>query len=156
MARRWVKGIIFAWGLLVGASLIQAKTWISRTQALEAMRHAQMDAFRWHQEVIRLQDELAAINRQHQHATYVKTVTLDVLKSPVPLIDVEAALQPYTDPLLGMPLDAIKLSILYHLLQDRRVTIGSHIYRVDVKALLVSPDIHVLLSLTRLTSDRSA
>ncbi|MCY0879825.1 MAG: hypothetical protein OWU84_12920 [Firmicutes bacterium] len=156
MARPGVKLAFLLAGTLLGASLVQARTWQSRVDADQRARLAQLEAGRWHREVMRLKDQLAAINRAHQQATYVQTITLDVVKSPVPLIDIEVALQPYTETLLGMPLNAVKLPLLYHLLQDRRIAIGDRVYRVEVKALLVSPDVHILLVLTPSNRAQSA
>ncbi len=111
------------------------------------MRLAELDARHWRQESLQLRDQLAAINRKNERETYVQTVNLEVIKSPVPLIDVEAALEPYTELLLGMQLSAVKLSMVYHLLQQRRLVLGNRIYQLDVKALLLSPDVIILLRL---------
>lgn len=134
-------------GLLIGACLVQAETWHQRAQLTNAARMAQLDAQHWRQEALRLQDQLAAINRRNQRQTYIQTVTLDVINSPVPLIDVEAALEPYTETLLGLSLEAVKLPLIYQLMNGRRILAGEQHYRVEVKALLVSPDAVILLTL---------
>ncbi len=134
-------------GALLGSAAVQAHTLKVRTEILDRMRLAELDARHWRQQSLQLRDQLAAINRKNERETYVQTVNLEVIKSPVPLIDVEAALEPYTELLLGMQLSAVKLSMVYHLLQQRRLVLGNHIYQVDVKALLLSPDVIILLRL---------
>lgn len=134
-------------GLVLGGAVVQAHTWQVRNQALDHARLAALDAQHWHQETLRLRDQLALINRRNQRQTYVQTVNLEVVKSPVPLIDVEAALEPYTESLLGADLASLKLSMVYHLLDNRRLVLGHQGYRVEVKALLLSPDAVILLKL---------
>lgn len=146
----------FMLGLLLGASLVQARTWHTQWQWQTQARLSQLDAQHWRQESLRLRDQLAVINRKNERNTYVRTVNLEVLKSPVPLIDVEAALEPYTESLLGISLSSVKLSVVYHLLQDREIVLGEHLYKVDVKALLLSPDVTILLSLKPLRPSRSS
>lgn len=134
-------------GMLLGASLLQAHTWRVRNALLDQVRLSHLDAQRWREESMRLRDQLALINRRNERATYVQTVTLEVIKSPVPLIDVETALQPYTESLLGMPLASVKLTLIYHLINRRRMVLGNRVYRAEVKSLLVSPDVVILLNL---------
>lgn len=134
-------------GVMLGSALVQAHTWDTRTHLTNQTRLAQLDARHWRQESLRLRDQLALINRRNERKTYVQTVSLEVIKSPVPLIDVEAALEPYTESLLGVSLASVKLSMVYHLLQKRRARLGNRVYQVDVKALLLSPDVVILLRL---------
>lgn len=134
-------------GLIVGSAAVQAHTWQSRVQLEQSTRQAGLYAHHWHGEALRLQDELAAINRRGERHTYVQSINLDVVKSPVPLIDVEAALEPYTESLLGAALDSLKLSLVYHLLDQRRLVLEGQVYRVEVKALLLAPDTVLLLKL---------
>jgi hypothetical protein len=134
-------------GLILGSAAVQAHTWQMRNSWQNSLRLAKLNAQHWRSEALRLQGELTAINRRSERRTYVQSVTLDVIKSPVPLIDVEAALDPYTESLLGAALTSIKLSLVYHLLDQRRLTLGGQAYRVEVKALLLSPDTVILLKL---------
>ena len=134
-------------GFILGSSLVQAHTWQERQILQNQWRLSQLDARHWRQESLRLRDELALINRRSTRETYVQSVNFEVVKSPVPLIDIEAALEPYTESLLGLPLASIKLTMVYHLINNRRLTLGNHIYRVEVRALLISPNIAILLDL---------
>ena len=134
-------------GLVLGSAAVQAHTWQMRTRWINRTRLAQLDAQHWRQESLRLRDQLASINRRNERQTYVQSVNLEVIKSPVPLIDVEARLQPYTESLLGVPLSSIKLSLVYHLLNHRRLILSGHAYRVEVKALLLAPEAVILLQL---------
>lgn len=134
-------------GVILGGSLVQAHTFQRRNALLTQSRLIQLDAQHWRQESLRLRDQIAQINRKHENKTFAQSVSLEVIKSPVPLIDVEAALEPYTESILGMSLGAVKLSLLYQLFEGRRIVLGDHIYRVEVKALLVSPDVVILLHL---------
>ncbi|NMP21852.1 hypothetical protein [Sulfobacillus harzensis] len=145
---RPVAGLLL--GAILGGALVQAHTYQVRNALLAQSRLSQLDARHWRQESLRLRDQIAEINRKREKKTFVQSVNLEVMKSPVPLIDVEAALEPYTESLLGIPLSDVKLSMVYQLYQGRRLVLGEHIYRVEVKALLVSPEVVVLLHLTPL------
>lgn len=134
-------------GLALGSAAVQAHTWQMRHTLSTQARLSQLDAQHWRQESLRLRDQLAVINRRSERKTYVQTVNLEVIKNPVPLIDVEAALEPYTESLLGVSLASIKLSLIYQLFEHRRVVLGSRLYEVSVKALLVAPDVTILLHL---------
>lgn len=134
-------------GLALGSAAVQAHTWQMRHTLSTQARLSQLDAQHWRQESLRLRDQLAVINRRSERKTYVQTVNLEVIKNPVPLIDVEAALEPYTESLLGVSLASIKLSLIYQLFEHRRVVLGSRLYQVSVKALLVAPDVTILLHL---------
>ncbi len=137
-------------GGVLGSALVQAHTWNTRNTLLTQTRLSQLDAQHWRQESLRLRDQLATINRANARKTYVQTVNLEVMKSPVPLIDVEAALEPYTESILGVSLNDVKLAMVFQLFNGRRIVLGDHIYRVEVKALLVSPDVVILLHLAHL------
>lgn len=145
---RPVAGLIL--GVVLGSAVVQAHTWQMRHQWLNEVRLSELGAHHWHQESLRLRDQLAQINRQHEQKTFVQSVSIEVIKSPVPLIDVEAALEPYTEPLLGMPLSSVKLTLMYQLFEHRRLVLGDHLYQVEVKALTVSPEVIVLLQLRHL------
>lgn len=134
-------------GAIAGAALTQSHLWHQQMQLMNETRLAHLDAQHWRLESLRLQDQLSAINRRNERQTYVQTVNLEVIKSPVPLIDVQAALESFTESLLGIPLATVKLELIYQLLQNRRIVLGDHLYRVDVKALLLSPDVVILLHL---------
>lgn len=103
-----------------------------------------------------LRDQLTVIKRRNQRETSIQTVNLEVLKSPVPLIDVEAALEPYTESLLGMALSSMKLSLIYHLLEKRQVVLSDQVYRVEVKTILLSPDAVILLKLAPTQSNHAS
>jgi hypothetical protein len=139
-------------GAILGAALVQSRLWHEQVQLMTQTRQARLDAQHWRQESLRLRDQLSAINRRNERQTYVQTITLEVIKSPVPLIDVQAALEPFTQSLLGIPLATVKLELIYQLLQNRRIVVGDNLYRVDVKALLWSPDVTILLQLTPLAA----
>ncbi len=142
---RSIAGLIL--GLALGSAAVQAHTWQMRHLLSSQARLSQLDAQHWRQESLRLRDQLAVINRRSERKTYVQTVNLEVVKNPVPLIDVEAALEPYTESLLGVSLASIKLSMIYQLFEHRRVVLGNRVYQVSVKALLVAPDVTILLHL---------
>lgn len=134
-------------GVVLGSSVVQAHTWQRRTQLLNQARLNQLDAEHWRQETMRLREQMAEINRKGEQKTFVQSVNIEVIKSPVPLIDVEAALEPYTESILGMPLASVKLSMAYQLFDKRRLVLGDHVYQATVKALLVSPEVVILLQL---------
>ena len=136
--------------------MVQSRLWHDQVQLMEQTRRARLDAQHWQQESLRLRDHLSAINRRNERQTYVQTVNLEVIKCPVPLIDVKAALEPFTESLLGVPLATVKLELIYQLLQNRHIVRGDTLYRVDVKALLLSPDVTILLRLTPLAPNRHA
>ncbi len=142
---RSVAGLIL--GVALGSAAVQSHTWQMRHILTTEARLSHLDAQHWRQESLRLRDQLALINRKSERQTYVQTVNLEVIKSPVPLIDVEAALEPYTESLLGVSLASVKLSLIYQLFEHRRLVLGSHVYQVSVKALLVAPDVTILLHL---------
>lgn len=145
---RSVAGLLL--GVVLGGALVQAHTYQMKNMLLTQSRLTQLDAQHWRQESLRLRDQIAEINRKNERQTFVQSVNLEVIKSPVPLIDVEAALEPYTESILGLSLNQIKLAMVYQLFEGRRLVLGEHIYRVEVKALLVSPDVTVLLRLVHL------
>jgi len=145
--RPWA-GLIL--GLLLGSAMAQAHTFYDYQALHNMVRQTQVEAQHWHQESLKLRDQIALINRRNVQQTYVQTVNLEVIKSPVPLIDVEAALEPYTEALLGIPLSAVKLTLVYQLFQNRRIVLNHDLYHVNVKALLISPDVSILIHLTKL------
>lgn len=143
------KGALVLLGVLLGSSITQAVTYRTRVELLNQTRLARLDAHRWRYASYRLRDQIAALNRKRQRSAkpYVQTVNLEVIHSPVPVIDVEAALEPYTETLLGMELSSLKLSLAYHLIEGRQVVLQNQPYRVVVKGLLLSPDAVILITL---------
>lgn len=132
-------------GVVVGASGTQALTSRARLAAIHQGRQWEVEATRWHQETERLKEQLGTINQQSMRATYVQSVRLELLSTPVSKVDVEAALEPYTETLLGIALPNVHLEIVYRMLNGRHISVGGALYRVEVIALLVSPNIRILL-----------
>ncbi len=132
-------------GALVGASGAQAVTSRSRLDAMDQSRKWETEAARWHQETDRLKQQLGTINQQSMRSTYIQSVSLELLNTAVSRVDVQAALEPFTETLLGTALPNIHLEMVYRMLNGRRIIVGGALYRVEVIALLVSPNSRILL-----------
>ncbi len=132
-------------GALCGASGTQALTSRARLDAVNRSQQWEVQAGRWHQETERLKQQLGTINRQSTRDTYIQSVRLKLLSTPISPVDVEAALAPYTETLLGIALSQVHLDMVYRMLNGRHITVGGALYRVEVIALLVSPDTRILL-----------
>lgn len=132
-------------GALFGASGTQALTSRARLEAVNRSQQWEVQATRWHQETERLKEQLGTINRQSTRETYIQSVRLKLLGTPMSQVDVEAALAPYTETLLGIALSHVHLDMIYQMLNGRNITVGGALYRVEVIALLVSPDTRILL-----------
>lgn len=142
-------------GALCGASGTQALTSRARLDAVNRSQQWEIQAARWHQETERLKEQLATINRQSTRETYIQSVRLTLLGTPVSQVDVEAALAPFTETLLGVPLSHVHLEMVYRMVNGRHITVGGALYRVEVIALLVSPDTRILLRVVPETSPHS-
>lgn len=142
-------------GALCGASGTQALTSRARLDAVNQSQQWAIQAARWHQETERLKEQLGTINRQSTRETYIQSVRLTLLGTPVSQVDVEAALAPFTETLLGVPLSHVHLEMVYRMVNGRHITVGGALYRVEVIALLVSPDTRILLKVVPETSPRS-
>lgn len=143
-------------GALVGASGTQAITSRARLDAVHRSRQWEVEATRWHQETERLKEQLGTINQQSMRGTYIQSVRLELLSTPVSKVDVEAALEPYTETLLGIALTNIHLEMVYRMLNGRHITVGGALYRVEVIALLVSPNSRILLRVVPASLPHSA
>ncbi len=133
-------------GFLVGASTMQAVTSRDRLAIVQRTQQWETQANRWQKESQRLREELNSINLKSQTGTYIQSIKLEVLSSaPVSKIAVQAAMEPYTEALLGLPLQDLRIVMVYHMLNDRLLTIGGALYVVQVKALLISPTTSILV-----------
>lgn len=139
----------FAVGLILGMAMVQAKTYVARQHLLQEVGRLSVTVRHLERETLRLRDHIAALNRQPSSAPSIHSITLEVIKSPVPLIDVEGALEIYTEPLLGVPLAHLKLTLLYHLFEDRRITLDHTVYRVHVVGFIASTDTTIVLRLEK-------
>lgn len=139
----------FFLGLLLGASIVHAAT-VSERMALTTKSHElALTASRWHHETDKLRQELGDINQRYQKGLYIQSVDVIMTHRGISQVDVTAALEPYTESLLGAPLNMLKVSVVYHLFAGRVVSIGGHLYRVHVDALLLSPTTSLMVHLTR-------
>ena len=137
---------VFLLGCLAGLSLMQGATSQERLQTASALDKWQARAQYWKREATRLQEELGSINRKSEKHLYIQNVTVTVIKSPVPTHEVIEALSPYTQSLLGLSLQYLKLSVIYHVFNNRIVAIGTHLYQIHVQALLLGPHCELLIS----------
>ncbi len=144
--RTFLQWPIFLLGLLTGLSLMQGETSQERLQTATSLNKWQARAQYWQREATRLQEELGSINRKSERHLYIQNVMVTVIKSPVPKDEVIEALSPYTQALLGLSLQYLKLPVIYHVFNNRIVVIGSRLYQIRVEALLLGPHSELLIS----------
>lgn len=135
-------------GVLAGASMTHALTVQERAQLALKTHELSLTARHWHNETLRLKEELGLINKKSQTGGFIQSVDVRVIKSPISTVDVQSALEPYTSSLLGLPLTHLKVYMLYHLFDSRIIEVGSKLYRINVKAILLSPTAYLLISVT--------
>ncbi|MCY0908648.1 MAG: hypothetical protein OWR62_09685 [Sulfobacillus thermotolerans] len=137
----------FVLGLLLGFALMQGLGVRERQYADLSAKKWQAEATQWHNEANRLKEEVGRINKTAQPHLYIQNVDVMILRAPVAKSDVIEALSPYTQALLGLPLDSLKAPIVYHLFNNRIITIGTKLYRIRVETLLLGPDTELMISL---------
>lgn len=153
-AVRWWAG--FLAGAALGAGAVFARSVHQVEQLTTSSRYWQGQAQHWQEEWNKLQDELSRVNLLASRQTYVQTVDVVVLKSPVGRDAVESALRPYTNAILGMALSGLRLDMVYRLFDGRVLAIGDQLYRVEVRGLLVGPKTQLLVEIVPVsTSQRS-
>lgn len=150
LSRSGVAGLVL--GFFLGMTIMHVLTVRERTQWSAKVHALSLSAARWHHESQKLRDEISLINRRVARGMFVQTVDLVMTRPPVARVEIEAALAPYTESLLGLPLSDIKVHIVYHLFQGRIITVGSRLYRVQVQAILLSPTTTLMLQLHPATS----
>lgn len=139
-------------GMIVGGSIMQFVTIRERALLASRAHELEITAARWKHETLKLRDELGAINQRAQQGAYIETVNLAIIHSPVPKVDVQAALEPYTESMLGMNLNTIKPQVVYNLFEGRIVTIGASLYKVRVKTLLLAPTTVLMIEIAPVSS----
>lgn len=138
-------------GGLLGASMVFIANHREREALVQQRNYWQQSANHWHLQWLQLQQEMTRANQRASRSTYVQSVTVSVVRSEVPATAVRSALEPYTSALLGMRMDAIKLSVAYHLFEGRVLIIGASLYRVEVRGILLSPHSELLVKITPIT-----
>lgn len=146
------------WGLILGffwgMAIMNVLTVRERTQWSERVHTLSLSATRWQHESQKLRDEISLINRRMARGMFVQTVDLVMTRPPVARVEIEAALAPYTESLLGLPLSDVKVHIVYHLFQGRIITVSNRLYRVQVQAILLSPTTTLMLQIHQATSPK--
>lgn len=107
-----------------------------------------MEANYWKKEANQLKNELGTINRKSETQLYIQDIAVNILKSPVPKDDVIEAMAPYTQALLGLSLQYLKLPVIYHLFNNRIIVIGTRLYQIRVHALLLGPHTELIISVS--------
>ncbi|PSR35478.1 MAG: hypothetical protein C7B46_00360 [Sulfobacillus benefaciens] len=145
--RQWAAAML---GAVVAGSAIQAVTSHQRIQLIRQAQHYKIQSQEWQQKARRLEQELSAINRQAEQGTYIQSVRIEIATLPPHLskVAVDAALEPYTETLLGAALAQIRIMMVYNMFNNRIVALGGALYRVEVKALLLSPATTVYVTVT--------
>ncbi|PSR27689.1 hypothetical protein SAMN00768000_2923 [Sulfobacillus thermosulfidooxidans DSM 9293] len=138
----------FTLGLLTGLSLMQGVTAQERMQTASALEKWHMEANYWKKEANQLKNELGTINRKSETQLYIQDIAVNILKSPVPKDDVIEAMAPYTQALLGLSLQYLKLPVIYHLFNNRIIVIGTRLYQIRVHALLLGPHTELIISVS--------
>ncbi len=133
-------------GLGVGMALVQGATSTERLACGQALRHWHTQALHWQHEADHLNQELGRINQRSEKHLYIQEISVTVTSSPVPHAAVVEALTPYTQALLGLSLSYLKAPVIYHLFNDRLITIGTGLYQLKVQALLLGPHSELMLS----------
>ncbi|CAB1128892.1 conserved protein of unknown function [Candidatus Hydrogenisulfobacillus filiaventi] len=128
--------------LRLGGSLAGCQAALARTRAQVRTLGA---------ENRRLEDALAALNRQRSRGQVIRRVQLRLLASPLTAAQVEAALAPYLEPLLGTSLQGVQPELVYRLLAGRILTVGNGVYRLEVAAVLLAPDTVLLVRVVPLS-----
>lgn len=136
----------FLLGLLTGLAIMQGITSHERLQTAAALDKWHTEAVFWKKETMRLREELGTINHKSERQLYIQDVIITVTKSPVPNQEVIQAMAPYTQALLGLSLQYLKLPVIYHLFNLRIIVIGTHLYQIRVHSLLLGPHTELMIS----------
>jgi hypothetical protein len=136
-------------GSLLGAAVTQARDRALLHRLAEAQRLSQEDVVRLHTEAARLRQQLSVVSRLPRQGV-IAQVVLTTLDSRVPLADVEAALEPVSSSLLGLPMTEAAPEVIWRLFNDRLITIRGRLYRTRVQVIVVAPVTRVQLELARL------
>lgn len=137
----------FMIGLVLGAGTLQAATAQERLHLTARLRECKLQATRWYNESQKLRDEIGRINHRVEQGAYIQTVDVIIAHPPVARSEIEAALSPYTESLLGLPLTTVKVAVAYHLFNGRVLVVGNKMYQVKVNALLLSPTTTLMIQL---------
>ncbi|MCL5972084.1 MAG: hypothetical protein M1499_05925 [Firmicutes bacterium] len=151
--RQWAAAML---GAIVAGATIQAITSHQRILWARQAQHYKIQSQEWQQKAQRLEQELSTINRQAERGTYIQSVRIEAATLPRNLskVALDATLEPYTEALLGAPLGQIRVMMVYNMLNNRIVTLGGALYRVEVKALLLSPTTTVFITVKPQTLPR--
>ncbi len=152
--RLWAAAML---GAIVAGAAIQAVTSHQRILLTQQLQQYKIQSQEWQQRARRLEQELSAINRQAEQGTYIQSVRIEVATLPPNLskVALDAALEPYTETLLGAPLRQIRVMLVYNMLNNRIVALDGALYRVEVKALLLSPTTTVFITVRPQTIART-
>lgn len=135
-------------GLLLGAALTQVQDHRYAGDLTERLRICQVDRTRQQAEAGRLRGQIQVLTRQAPDAPVVTQVRLDLAGPGPSLADLEAALEPVTSALLGVPVSQLQPDLVWQALNNRQVTILGRRYRITTRALLISSRTRILVQVT--------
>ncbi len=135
-------------GLLLGASVTQLQDHRYAGTLAERLRICQVDGARQRVEARRLRERVQALSQQPSQSPVVTEVRLDLTGPGPSLADLEAALEPVTSALLGVPVARLEPDLVWQALNNRQVTILGRRYRITTRALLISSRTRILVQAT--------
>lgn len=137
-----------ALGLLLGASATQLQDHRYARTLAERLRICQVDSARQRVEAARLRERVQGLTQQPSPSPVVTEVRLDLTGPGPSLADLEAALEPVTSALLGVPVARLEPDLVWQALNNRQVTILGQRYRITTRALLISSRTRILVQAT--------
>ncbi len=135
-------------GLLVGAGLTQVQDHRYAGALAEHLRICQVERARQQGEAGRLREQIRVLSRQPPDTPVVTQVHLDLTGPGPSIADLEAALEPVTSALLGVPVSQLQPDLVWQALNNRQVTILGRRYRITTRALLISSRTRILVQAT--------
>ena len=136
-------------GLLLGAGLTQLQDHRYAAALAERLRICQVEGVRYRVEAARLRERIQALTEQAAPSPVVTQVRIDLAGPGPRLPDLEAALEPITSALLGVPVARLEPELVWQALNNRQITILGQRYRITTRALLISSSTRIVVQATR-------